>query len=51
MDKIMSYSPSRVIFQSLGYQDKISKISAGATFSAAITISGKIFVWGNGEYG
>ena len=51
MEDVMSYSPSKITIPDLGEKEKIAKISAGAIFSAAITVSGKILVWGNGEYG
>lgn len=32
------------------YPNQIRDVSAGANFSAAVTLSGKVFSWGHGEY-
>ncbi|OMJ84646.1 hypothetical protein SteCoe_14163 [Stentor coeruleus] len=47
-DKYMSFSPRRVIYLK---HKKVVKASAGAIFSLALTDSGEIYIWGNGELG
>jgi alpha-tubulin suppressor-like RCC1 family protein len=47
-DSYMSYAPRQVVYLK---HKKTVRVAAGAVFSAAVTDTGEVFVWGNGEAG